>query len=300
MNNSPLVSIVIPTYNHAPMLQRALATVVEQTYQNWNAIVVNNFSTDNTLEVVAAFNDPRIQCVNFRNNGVIGASRNEGIALANGKYVAFLDSDDTWFTTKLEQCVEILESGSDLVCHAEYWIDESGKSRLVAYGPSEAATHHNLIYKGNRISTSATVVRTVLLKEVHGFDVSPELNSTEDYDLWIRLAAKSDKFAFISEPLGEYHRHDNNVSANIEKHLAAELALLEKHFSANTRFENMIARRRRKALAYYGAGRSLHRTRKHFLALQKYSRSLVIWPISLRLYAAVMLSLMGLFKPKSK
>ena len=300
MNNSSLVSIVIPTYNHAPMLQRALATVVEQTYQNWNAIVVNNFSTDNTLEVVAAFNDPRIQCVNFRNHGVIGASRNEGIALATGQYVAFLDSDDTWFPTKLEKCVEILESGSDLVCHAEYWIDESGKSRLVAYGPSEAATHHNLIYKGNRISTSATVVRTALLKEVQGFDVSPELISTEDYDLWIRLAAKSDKFAFIIEPLGEYHRHDNNVSANIEKHLAAELAILEKHFSANTRFENMIARRRRKALAYYGAGRSLHRTRKHFLALQKYSRSLVIWPISLRLYAAVMLSLMGLFKPKSK
>jgi len=300
MNNSPLVSIVIPTYNHAPMLQRALATVVEQTYQNWNAIVVNNFSTDNTLDVVAAFNDPRIQCVNFRNNGVIGASRNEGIAIATGKYVAFLDSDDTWFPTKLEQCVEILESGSDLVCHAEYWIDESGKSRLVAYGPSEAATHHNLIYKGNRISTSATVVRAALLKEVNGFDISPELISTEDYDLWIRLAAKSDKFAFISEPLGEYHRHDNNVSANIEKHLAAELAILEKHFSANTRFENMIARRRRKALAYYGAGRSLHRTRKHFLALQKYSRSLIIWPISLRLYAAVMLSLMGFFKPNSK
>ena len=300
MNNSPLVSIVIPTYNHAPMLQRALATVVEQTYQNWNAIVVNNFSTDNTLEVVAAFNDPRIQCVNFRNHGVIGASRNEGIALATGQYVAFLDSDDTWFPTKLEKCVEILESGSDLVCHAEYWIDESGKSRLVAYGPSEAATHHNLIYKGNRISTSATVVRTALLKEVHGFDVAPELISTEDYDLWIRLAAKSDKFAFISEPLGEYHRHDNNVSANIEKHLAAELAILEKHFSANTRFENMIARRRRKALAYYGAGRSLHRTRKHFLALQKYFHSLVVWPISLRLYEAIMLSLMGLFKPKSK
>ena len=300
MNNPPLVSIVIPTYNHAPMLQRALATVVEQTYQNWNAIVVNNFSTDNTLEVVAAFNDPRIQCVNFRNNGVIGASRNEGIALATGNYVAFLDSDDTWFPTKLEKCVEILESGSDLVCHAEYWIDESGKSRLVAYGPSEAATHHNLIYKGNRISTSATVVRTALLKEVHGFDVSPELISTEDYDLWIRLAAKSDKFAFISEPLGEYHRHDNNVSANIEKHLAAELALLAKYFSTNTKFENLIARRRRKALAYYGAGRSLHRTRKHFLALQKYSRSLVIWPISPRSYAAVMLSLLGLFKPKSK
>ena len=300
MNSSPLVSIVIPTYNHAPMLQRALATVIEQTYQNWNAIVVNNFSTDNTLEVVAKFNDPRIQCVNFRNNGVIGASRNEGIKLATGEYVAFLDSDDTWFPTKVEKSVFSLENGSDLVCHAEYWIDESGKSRLVTYGPSEAATHHNLIYKGNRISTSATMVRATLLKEVNGFDVSPELISTEDYDLWIRLAAKSNKFAFIGEPLGEYHRHDNNVSANIEKHLAAELALLTKHFAVDSRLQNALARRRRKALAYYGAGRSLHRTSKYFLALKKYARSLMIWPISLRLYAAVVLSLMGFFSPKSK
>lgn len=300
MNGSPLVSIVIPTYNHAPMLQRALTTVIQQTYQNWNAIVVNNFSTDNTLEIVDAFNDPRIQCVNFRNNGVIGASRNEGIALATGRYIAFLDSDDTWFPAKLHQCVEALENGSDLVCHAEYWVDESGKSRLVIYGPSQAATHHNLIFKGNRISTSATVVRASLLKEVHGFDVSPELISTEDYDLWIRLAEKSDKFAFINDPLGEYHRHDNNVSANIEKHLAAELALLAKHFSANARFEHAIARRRRTALAYYGAGRSLHRTKKHLLALRKFARSWVIWPLSLRLHVAVMLALMGLFTPKSK
>jgi glycosyltransferase involved in cell wall biosynthesis len=300
MNSSPLVSIVIPTYNHAPMLQRALATVIEQTYQNWNAIVVNNYSTDNTLEVVAKFNDPRIQCVNFRNNGVIGASRNEGIKLATGEYIAFLDSDDTWFPTKVEKSVFSLENGSDLVCHAEYWIDESGKSRLVTYGPSEAATHHNLIYKGNRISTSATMVRATLLKEVNGFDTSPELISTEDYDLWIRLAAKSNKFAFIDEPLGEYHRHDNNVSANIEKHLAAELALLTKHFAVDSRLQNALARRRRKALAYYGAGRSLHRTSKYFLALKKYARSLMIWPISLRLYAAVVLSLMGFFSPKSK
>ena len=166
--------------------------------------------------------------------------------------------------------------------------------------PHEAATHHNLIYKGNRISTSATMVRTVLLKAVNGFDVSPELISTEDYDLWIRLSEKSNKFAFIDEPLGEYHRHDNNVSANIEKHLAAELALLAKHFSANTKFENVIAQRRRKAVAYYGAGRSLHRTHKYFHALKKYARSMIIWPISLRLYAAVLLSLVGIFKPKSK
>ena len=144
------------------------------------------------------------------------------------------------------------------------------------------------------------MVRTTLLREVNGFDVSPELISTEDYDLWIRLAAKSNKFAFIDEPLGEYHRHDNNVSANIEKHLAAELALLAKHFSVNAQLKNSLARRRRKALAYYGAGRSLHRTNKYFLALKKYARSMIIWPVSLRLYAAFLLSLVGIFTPKSK
>ncbi len=202
---------------------------------------------------------------------------------------------------RLKNAVASLENGSDLVCHAEYWIDESGKSRLVTYGPSEAATHHNLIYKGNRISTSATMVRATLLKEVNGFDVSPELISTEDYDLWIRLAAKSNKFAFIDEPLGEYHRHDNNVSANIEKHLAAELALLTKALLLLIQDSKMRSHDdEEKHLAYYGAGRSLHRTSKYFLALQKYARSLIIWPISLRLYAAVALSLMGFFTPKSK
>lgn len=99
---TPGVSIVIPTYNHEAFLGAALSSVVSQTYTNWEAIVVNNFSTDGTEALVYSFNDPRIKLVNFHNNGIIGAARNQGINLAIYPFVAFLDSDDTWLPTKLE------------------------------------------------------------------------------------------------------------------------------------------------------------------------------------------------------
>src|SRR5687767_4383972 len=93
----PLVSVIIPTYNHAPFLREALESLIAQDFRDWEALVVNNYSTDDTLEVVRSFDDRRIRVENFRNNGVIGASRNLGIRLSRGKYIAFLDSDDKWY-----------------------------------------------------------------------------------------------------------------------------------------------------------------------------------------------------------
>src|SRR3989304_1426515 len=80
MTPSPLVSVIIPTYNHAHFLREALESVCAQTHANWEAVVINNYSEDNTVEVVESFKDPRIRLENFRNNGVIAAFRNRGIA----------------------------------------------------------------------------------------------------------------------------------------------------------------------------------------------------------------------------
>ena len=87
----PYVSIIIPTYNHAKLLKKALDSVVAQTFTKWEAIVVNNFSTDDTIEIVDAFNDSRIRIINFSNFGVIAASRNRGLRDATGGFIAFLD-----------------------------------------------------------------------------------------------------------------------------------------------------------------------------------------------------------------
>jgi len=112
-----LVSVVIPTYNHANFLEGALNSVIAQSYQNWEAIVVNNFSTDNTIEVINKLNDPRIRRIDFKNNGIIAASRNVGINKSKGDYIAFLDSDDVWYQNKIENCVAKLDNGFDVVCH---------------------------------------------------------------------------------------------------------------------------------------------------------------------------------------
>ncbi|MBL0209044.1 MAG: glycosyltransferase family 2 protein [Propionivibrio sp.] len=118
----PLVSVVVPTYNHAQFIGHALASVCAQTFTNWEAIVVNNFSTDDTESIVASMVDPRISLVSFANNGVIAASRNHGVGLARGEFVAFLDSDDCWYPHKLERCLKMMTLGYDLVCHGELWV----------------------------------------------------------------------------------------------------------------------------------------------------------------------------------
>ena len=87
MSGSPAVSIVVPTFNHAQFLHQALASVVAQTFQNWEAIIVNNFSTDDTIKIVESFGEKRFRLINFRNDGVIAASRNEGIRQSNGSVI---------------------------------------------------------------------------------------------------------------------------------------------------------------------------------------------------------------------
>lgn len=135
MSGQTLVTVVIPTYNHAEFLKRALDSVVAQTYKDWEAIVVNNFSTDNTIVIVESFNDERIRLINFRNNGIIAASRNRGIEAARGKYVAFLDSDDIWYPEKLQVCLDQAETGAQLICHGELWVNTDNSRREVMYDP---------------------------------------------------------------------------------------------------------------------------------------------------------------------
>ena len=119
MSDQPFVTVVIPTLNHAKLLRRALYSVVAQTFDNWEAIVINNFSTDETIKVVESYQDDRIKLINFKNNSVIAASRNQGIKNARGIYIAFLDSDDNWYSEKLQKCVEYANQGAQSICHGK-------------------------------------------------------------------------------------------------------------------------------------------------------------------------------------
>lgn len=258
MKAQPLLTVVIPTYNHAEFLKRALDSVVAQTYKNWEAIVVNNFSTDNTIAIVESFNDKRIRLINFGNNGIIAASRNRGIEAAHGKYVAFLDSDDNWYPEKLQVCLDHAEAGAQLICHGEQWINTDNSRRRVMYGPAKRANYLSLLFRGNCISTSATFIETQILRSVNGFDESDEIVTAEDYDLWLRLAQTRPKTVFVPRVLGEFHRLKNSASSAVLRNLSSEITVLQKHFALQPKtIITKLKIRHRLAIAHYGAARQL-------------------------------------------
>ena len=290
MIGSPAVSIVVPTFNHAQFLHQALASVIAQTFQNWEAIIVNNFSTDDTINIVESFGEKRFRLINFHNNGVIAASRNEGIRLSNGSVIAFLDSDDLWYQNKLEHCMPAFDAHADVVCHGEYWVSDGMQQRQILYGPQKNAQYSKLLYRGNCVSTSATLVRKDLLIEVGGFSVDLEYITAEDYDLWLKLAHRKSSFTFISEVLGEFRQHQLGASSSVERHLRSELAVITSHHKTNrTSIGNAIRFRRRSAKVFYSAGRTHMRGANSHQAIRFLLRAIAVFPFYSRPYVAMLM-----------
>lgn len=257
--SSPLVSIIVPTYNHAPMLKEALRSVQAQTLTDWEAVVINNHSTDDTVEVVNSLNDPRIRLFNFRNHGIIAASRNEGIRQARADLIAFLDSDDLWYPEKLELSLAAIASGADLSCHGEIWRQDDRIIARMQYGPLERADYRTLLFEGNCLSTSAVVVRKERLLEADCFSEAPEMVTAEDYELWLKLARNGVSFAFPETMLGEYRIHGGNASKAVLRNMLAELAVVEKH-AADMEHSGIVVKtdlQRRKAIIRISAARRL-------------------------------------------
>lgn len=293
MNHSPVVTVVIPTYNHAHFLREALGSLCAQTYPDWEAIVINNFSEDDTVEVVGSFADSRIILENFRNNGIIAASRNRGIALARGRYVAFLDSDDTWYPEKLARCMEHFNNGIGLVCHGLRWI--GSQERDMFCGPEQRATFDALLDEGNCITPSATVVLKESLESVGCFSEDPAVVTAEDYHLWIKLARAGNKMHFIKEILGQYRIHSGNQSGSVQRQLNADLHVCDEFFPIEEprSLETQVRVRRRYCLAYYGAGRAMQRNGKFDQSWPFLLRAIAYWPLFMKSYVAIMLGLVG-------
>jgi glycosyltransferase involved in cell wall biosynthesis len=264
---NPLVSVIIPTYNQADLLQKALQSVINQTVLDWEAIVIDNFSNDNTKEIVESFNDRRIKYVVFSNKGIIAASRNLGINLANGDYIAFLDSDDLWYPLKLSTCIEYIGEGADATCHG-IWIRKDGVLREKFVPASQTRNlYETLLYNGNSlIGTSTVVLKRQCLQQFGDFSECPAIVTAEDYDLWLRLAKNNLHWVMIPEILGEYTVHGNNASNNIRRQMLAEEAVVMNHVRINNSrsiLDRLIVRKSRMMIAFR-AGRRVQQS-GHFI-----------------------------------
>ena len=213
---SARVSVIIPTYNRARDLRRALASVISQSLQDWEILVVDNHSQDDTARVVEELRDARVRLLSVHNHGVIGVSRNLGVAHAGGEYLAFLDSDDWWLPAKLERCVRALDAGADVVYHDLYLARTASNGlRLQRATTWQLASpvFNDLLERGNALVNSGVVVRRSTLLAAGGLSEDPRIASWEDYECWLRLARVTERFHRLGEVLGFYWAGGGNVTA---------------------------------------------------------------------------------------
>jgi glycosyltransferase involved in cell wall biosynthesis len=232
--DTSFISIVIPTYNSGKYIASTLESVFSQTYSNYEVIVCDDGSSDNTCQIVRGlFNvfPEKITRLMTNPHSGPGAARNSGIIAAKGEWISFLDSDDRWFNTKLEKIAEYISNNETayLICHSEIWRRGNAET-VLKYSKCFNYDLHPFIslYKQNALSTSAVTVKKKYLIEAGLFDTT--LPSAQDYDLWLRFSLIPDiKIRFIDEPLGFYVTRDGNISSDVEQRLRCMLKIGRKY-----------------------------------------------------------------------
>jgi glycosyltransferase involved in cell wall biosynthesis len=231
----PAVSVVIPAYNAASFIGGTLECVAAQTFKDLEAVVVDDGSTDGTAAAArAAFARLGLRgSVHEQENKKIAGARNAAIARSSAPLVAFLDADDSWRPEKLERVLAVFaeDPAVDLVCHDETVSRDGKVVREARYGRALDGLYERLLFEGNAVSTSATVVRRAKLEQVGGFRENPAFDTVEDYDLWMRLA-KVARFRFLHEILGDYRLAEGSASSRAVYHRDNLVSLLQDHFAA--------------------------------------------------------------------
>lgn len=225
----PTISVIIPVYNGEKTIKETILSVLNQTFANFELIIINDGSCDATLEIVQAIKDQRIKVFSYQNAG-LSASRNRGIAKAEGEFISFIDADDLWTTNKLELQLQALQNNPQAAVAYSWtdWIDQSGQFlRAGGHITVNGNAYEKLLTRDFIESGSNTLIRKQALEEVGDFDQS--VTPPEDWDMWLRLAAKHD-FVTVEVPQILYRISPNSASFNIEKMEQGSLKVIQRVF----------------------------------------------------------------------
>jgi len=279
-------SIISPAYNCQKHIGRAIESVINQDYSDWEMFVVNDGSTDRTLEEAEKYSavDSRVKLINCpKNSGNPASPRNLGLKEARGEFIAFLDADDAFFPNKLSEVLDFFEKNpdADLVCHGEVHLKENIVVRRDYYGPYTA--YADLLFRGNSLSTSAIVVKKSCLDKAGLFSEEAEFVGFEDYDYWMRLA-KICKIYYFRKILGSYTVGDYGENSRRAKNSRNALLFLdncyEKWENKSPYYSFLI--RRRKALYLSAASRQFIRMKDFDKALSFSRGAIKLAPFTLR------------------
>ena len=277
MKKEPFFSIIIPTYNRAVLLMNALQSVIQQTNSDWEVIVIDDGSTDNTKEVVADFRDPRIQYI-YQQNAERSAARNNGLRHARGKFICFLDSDDTYLPNHLE-CLHglILEKNEAPGMYiTNVMRNQFGKRLDVAF--ENVADYRNavcyfLTARESIISTRVAIHADILKR----FQFDPNLKVSEDTDLWVRIGLYYPIYQ-TPEATVVYHIHEDNSTNTASNPFTNQLVALRKIFS-DPALKEMIpssVKNQKLSRCYYGIA-TFHFYKKNYSQMMKNLVTSIVW-----------------------
>jgi glycosyltransferase involved in cell wall biosynthesis len=253
---APQVSIILPAYNRAQSIVAAAESVLRQTFEDFELIIVDDGSVDGTAQIAQQITDPRVRVLVLPENVGVSAARNRGIAEARAEWIAFQDSDDEWLPEKLAmQMVRLNEPGSNWVgaycgmaiiggnAISEGKPHVSGARTRVMYLPRPRVTHvegdiSRSLLETSLISTQMLVTRLDKLTAVGGFDEN--LAALVDWDLVLRLSDHG-PFAFVDEPLVLQRFSDNSITGDLNRRTVARAQILKKHHDRMARYPDIFA-----------------------------------------------------------
>jgi glycosyltransferase involved in cell wall biosynthesis len=262
------ISVIIPTYNRAHLLNRTIQSVLNQTFHDLEIIIVDDASTDGTEELIKNFNDSRILYFRHEKNKGGSATRNTGIKHASGEFVAFLDSDDEWLPEKLEKQMEIFDKAPKTlgVVYTAFRY-EGGKSRITI--PKYRGNIFEFILVNNCVGTASTpLIKKECFIKTGIFD--EQLPCGQDWDLWIRLAQHYE-FDFLREILVRYYPQSNSISMD-------KKAMINCPKMISKKYEQYIknSSKRTQAKHYLHLGRIYWRNGNINIGVKLFSKSLSV------------------------
>jgi glycosyltransferase involved in cell wall biosynthesis len=271
--SKPFISVIIPVYNGERYVAQAVESALAQTYENFELVIINDGSTDQSRQAVARYLErPNVRYIEQENRGV-AAARNAGIRAASGELIGFLDQDDLWLPEKLAVQVAYLDEHPDIpLVHANQdHIDGDGKP-IAFHWPTDARGHcFKELFIENRIAVLTVLVRRRCLDEVG--PLNERVSIADDYELWLRIARRY-PIGHIDRVLARYRFHDRNVSRDLFRMTRTDLAAIESIVAQYPDVYRTIGRRAvnaRRAQLHYELGgwhmwkaRDLQTARRHF------------------------------------
>lgn len=246
-----IFSVIVPLYNKAPYVRKTIESVLNQTLCDYELIIIDNGSTDGSDRIVAGFIDPRIKFVRLEENIGAGNARNKGVEISSAPYITFLDADDWWESTFLEEIAGLIERHPNAGIYGTgYWIVKNSKKKIAPIGVDKDFSEGEINYCATYARTlcmpltsiTISIPRTIF-NETGGF--KPHLKLGEDFDLWIRIALKH-KVVFLNKPLSNYNQDVDIIYRGThhlhdpKEHMLWNLDYLEPEEKTNSDYKQLI------------------------------------------------------------